>query len=103
MRTSRGSFDVRTQLDEREWRDRRRQATCRLRRQQAAVTGGNIAAMSRIAFVSLAVLVAAAAASPGCDDGKAKVKAAAKKVDKAIDDFDLDDAKQHLIKAKDSI
>jgi hypothetical protein len=52
-------------------------------------------------FIVVAVFFAVAVA--GCDDGKAKVEAAGKKLDKAIDDFDVDDAKQHLNSAKDAI
>jgi hypothetical protein len=54
--------------------------------------------MSRITLLALALVVAA-----GCKDGKEKMKEAAKDVDKAIDDFDMDDAKQHLANAKDAL
>jgi hypothetical protein len=39
----------------------------------------------------------------GCDGTKEKAKEAANKVDKAIDDLDVDEAKQHLSNAKDAI
>jgi hypothetical protein len=38
-----------------------------------------------------------------CDNGKAKAKEAVNKVDKAIDDLDADEAKQHLTNAKDAV
>jgi hypothetical protein len=38
-----------------------------------------------------------------CDDGKAKAKEAVKKVDQAIDNLDVEEAKQHLSNAKDAV
>lgn len=48
-------------------------------------------------------VLAVIAALAGCKDGKEQMKEAAKDVDHAIDKIDLDDAKQHLVNAKDAI
>ena len=55
--------------------------------------------MSRITIVLAALAFTVAA----CKYGKEKMKEAAKDVDKAIDDFDMDDAKKHLANAKDAL
>ncbi|HEU0033208.1 MAG TPA: hypothetical protein VFQ53_21395 [Kofleriaceae bacterium] len=51
--------------------------------------------------IAIVVLLCAATA---CDEGtKTKAKEAVNKVDKAIDNFDAEDAKQHLASAKESL
>jgi hypothetical protein len=49
------------------------------------------------------LIVLAVLAFTACEDPKAKAKEAVKKVDNAIDNFDLDDAKQKLSSAKDAV
>ena len=49
------------------------------------------------------VILLVVLAAIGCEGGKEKAKEAANKVDKAIDDLDMDEAKQHLSNAKDAV
>ena len=55
--------------------------------------------MSPTSLIALSLMIAVA----GCEDGKATAKQVGKKIDHAIDDLDLDEAKQHLSNAKDAL
>jgi hypothetical protein len=49
------------------------------------------------------LIVLAVLAFTACEDPKAKAKEAVRKVDNAIDNFDVDEAKQKLTSAKDAV
>jgi hypothetical protein len=53
--------------------------------------------------MSRAIWLLVLAFGAGCEDGKAKAKEAASKVDKALDELDVDEARRHLASAKDAV
>jgi hypothetical protein len=57
----------------------------------------------RIATLALTLATAALAALAGCDDGASKVKEMGKKIDKAVDKLDTDEASGHLAAAKQAV
>jgi hypothetical protein len=52
--------------------------------------------MARIVLLAILLLV-------GCEDAKDKAKSAARKVDNAVENLDVDEVKQHLQSAKDAL